>query len=225
MGATAERPKELPPMPLTDVTARNAKPSEKTRRLTDSAGLYLEISPAGGKWWRFKYRFDGKEKRLSLGVYPDISLKEARERRDAARRQVAQGVDPSQHRKATKAAKAVRAANSFEVIGREWFEKNSSTWADTHSSKIIRRLERDIFPWLGGRAIAEITAPEVWPSCAASKGVAPWIPRIVPGRIAAASSAMRSPPDGPNAIPSPICAARCHRPGAATSPRSPTRPG
>lgn len=148
-------------MPLTDVTARNAKSIGKTQRLTDSGGLYLEISPAGGKWWRFKYRFDGKEKRLSLGVYPDVSLKEARERRDTARRQVAQGVDPLQHRKATKAAKAVRAANSFEVIGREWFEKNRSTWAETHSSKIIRRLERDIFPWLGGRAIAEITAPEV----------------------------------------------------------------
>lgn len=148
-------------MPLTDIAVRNAKHTSKTQRLSDSAGLYLEISPAGGKWWRFKYRYEGKEKRLSLGVYPDVSLRSARERRDEARQLLAQGIDPSQHRKATKSAKAMRAANSFEVIAREWFEKNRHIWAETHSSKIIRRLERDVFPWVGGVAIAEISASDL----------------------------------------------------------------
>lgn len=148
-------------MSLTDVAVRNAKPAEKSQRLFDSNGLYLEVSPTGGKWWRLKYRIDGKEKRLSLGTYPDVSLKDARDRRDEARKLMASGIDPGEHRKATKAARAERSANSFEVIGREWFEKNRPTWAASHADKIIRRLENDVFPWLGGKAIAEITAPDV----------------------------------------------------------------
>ena len=91
-------------MPLTDVTIRNAKPGEKTVKLFDERGLYLEISPTGGQWWRFKYRFDGKEKRLALGVYPDVTLKDARDRRDAARKLLADGIDPSENRKAQKTA-------------------------------------------------------------------------------------------------------------------------
>jgi len=149
------------PMPLTDTAIRNAKPSAKTVKLFDERGLYLEISPAGGKWWRLKYRFDGKEKRLSLGVYPDVSLKDARDRRDQARKLVADGVDPSEHRKAQKSARSDRLANSFEVVAREWFAKFSKTWVAAHGDRTIRRLERDIFPWLGGRPIAEITAPEL----------------------------------------------------------------
>lgn len=148
-------------MPLTDTAIRNAKPSEKPVKLFDGGGLYLEVSPAGGKWWRLKYRFDGKEKRLSLGVYPDVSLKDARERRDASRKLLADGVDPSENRKAVKAARMDRAANSFEVVTREWFAKYSSTWAANHGDRIIRRFERDIFPWIGGRPIAEITAREL----------------------------------------------------------------
>ncbi len=98
-------------MPLTDVQIRNAKPRERAYKLTDGRGLYLEVSTSGGKWWRFKYRFEGKEKRLSLGVYPDVDLKTARERRDEARRQVANKVDPSQKRKAEKATRLEEAAN------------------------------------------------------------------------------------------------------------------
>ena len=99
-------------MPLTDTAIRNAKPAEKPLRLFDGGGLYLEVAPtSGGKWWRFKYRFEGKEKRLSLGVYPDVDLKTARERRDEARRQVANKVDPSQKRKAEKATRLEEAAN------------------------------------------------------------------------------------------------------------------
>lgn len=148
-------------MPLTDIALKAAKPTEKTQRLFDGGGLYLEISTAGGKWWRFKYRFDGKEKRLSLGVYPDVSLKDARERRDEMRRLVANDVDPGVNRKIQKAAKLERSANSFETIAREWYAKHSPGWAETHSSKIIRRLEKDVFPWMGGRPISEITAQEL----------------------------------------------------------------
>jgi len=148
-------------MALTDTTIRNAKPTEKTKKLFDSGGLYLEVAPSGGKWWRLKYRFGGKEKRLSLGVYPDVSLKDARDRRDTARKLLANEIDPGENRKAKKAANAERAENSFEVVAREWFGKYSSDWSDTHADKIIRRLERDIFPWIGGKPIADITAPQL----------------------------------------------------------------
>ncbi|MXS82155.1 tyrosine-type recombinase/integrase [Nitrosomonas oligotropha] len=148
-------------MPLTDTAIRNIKPGVKSIKLFDERGLYLEVSPSGGKWWRLKYRFDNKEKRISLGVYPDISLKDARDRRDEARKLLANGVDPSENRKAIKSTRMDRAANSFEVVGREWFAKYSPTWASNHGDRIIRRFERDIFPWIGGRPIAEITAPEL----------------------------------------------------------------
>jgi integrase len=148
-------------MPLTDTAIRNAKPGEKPVRLFDGSGLYLEVSPTGGKWWRLKYRFDGKEKRLSLGVYPDVSLKDARDRRDASRKLLADGIDPSQNRKAMKSARADRSANSFEVVAREWFAKYSATWAANHGNRIIRRFERDIFPWIGGRPIADVNATEL----------------------------------------------------------------
>ncbi|SET32675.1 Integrase [Nitrosomonas marina] len=148
-------------MPLTDITIRNAKPDTKTKKLFDERGLYLEISPAGGKWWRLKYRFNDKEKRISLGVYPDVGLKDARDRRDEARKLLANGIDPSENRKAMKSARKERSANSFEVIAREWYAKYSTAWAKNHSERIIRRFERDIFPWIGGRPIAEINAPEL----------------------------------------------------------------
>ena len=127
----------------------------------DGGGLYLEIAPAGGKWWRLKYRFGGKEKRLSLGVYPDVGLKVARERRDDARRLLANQVDPGEHRKATKAARVESAANSFEVVAREWFSKFRPNWVDNHADKIISRLERDLFPWVGANPIANVTAREL----------------------------------------------------------------
>lgn len=148
-------------MPLTDVEIRSAKSKDKSYRLFDGGGLYLEVAPSGGKWWRFKFRFSGKEKRLSFGVYPDVGLKVARERRDDARKLLANDIDPSENRKVQKAAKLERAANSFESVGREWFAKYMPGWAKGHSDKIIRRLEMDVFPWLGGRPISEITALEL----------------------------------------------------------------
>jgi integrase len=151
----------VPTLTLTDTKIRNAKPGKKPQRLFDERGLYLEVSPAGGKWWRLKYRFGGKEKRLSLGVYPDVSLKDARDRRDDSRKLLADGIDPSVNRKATKAASIYRAANSFEVVTREWFAKFSVDWAPNHSVRVIRLFERDIFPMIGGLPISEVTAPEL----------------------------------------------------------------
>ena len=148
-------------MPLTDTSIRNAKPGAKTKKMFDAGGLYLVVAPSGGKWWRLKFRYEGKEKQLSLGVYPGFRLKEARERRDEARRLLANDIDPSQHRHAKKAAKEERAANSFEVVAREWFAKHSPNWAANHADRIIRRLERDIFPWIGGKPIAEVTPPQL----------------------------------------------------------------
>jgi integrase len=146
-------------MALTDTAIRKAKPGEKPVKLTDEKGLYLLINPNGSRWWRFDYRFDGKRKTLSMGVYPDISLKDARDKRDEARKLLTQGVDPAEHRKAAHAARADSLANSFEVIAREWFAKNQSSWSETHGDRILRRLERDIFPWIGKKPIADLTPP------------------------------------------------------------------
>ena len=160
-------------MSLTDAAIRSAKPGAKPIRLFDSGGLYLEVAPSGGKWWRLKYRIDGKEKRLSLGTYPDVPLagrkvKEsgtwidgARERRDKARQLLAEGIDPSAHRKAVRRTKTENAANSFEAVAREWHRKFAARWTVSHSEKNMRALERDVFPWLGSRPIADLTAPDL----------------------------------------------------------------
>jgi hypothetical protein len=151
-------------MTLTDTACRNAKPKDKAYKLFDERGLYLLVNPNGAKGWRFKYQFSGKEKLLSLGVYPDVSLggrDGARARRDAGRELLARGVDPSAKRQAEKQRNLAAAGNSFQVIAREWFAKFSPGWKPTHAEKIIRRLERDVFPWIGTRPITEITAPEL----------------------------------------------------------------
>ncbi len=163
-------------MALTDTAIRNAKPGLKQRKLADEKGLYILIHPNGSKYWRFKYRIDGKEKLLALGVYPDIPLasrahtgesgkplkiKGARELRDEARELLAQGVDPGEHRKVHRATKQGRAANSFEVIAREWYTKFSIEWAPSHADKIINRLENDVFPWIGSKPISEIRPMEL----------------------------------------------------------------
>ena len=148
-------------MPLNDAKIRNAKPEPKSVKLFDERGLFIIITSTGGKWWRFRYTFDKKEKLLSLGVYPDVGLKDAREKRDAARKLLAEGIDPGENRKAQKATKHARAANSFEIVAREWYLKHSSNWVPSHGDRIIRRFERDIFPWIGARPIADITAPEL----------------------------------------------------------------
>ena len=148
-------------MPLTDIAIRRAQPSKKSRKIFDGRGLYLEVAPRGGKWWRFKYRFRGKEKRLSLGVYPDVSLKEARQRCEDARRTLSREIDPSEHRQALKAARVQEASNSFEAVAREWLEKHTPNWTPSHSSRINSQLERDVFPWIGGKPVAAVTPSQL----------------------------------------------------------------
>jgi integrase len=146
-------------MPLTQTQIEKAKPGPAAHRLWDSQGLYLEVSPSGGKWWRLKYRIARKEKRLSLGTFPDVSLKNARKRRDAARELIADGIDPSKQRKAEKRDAKGREANTFDAVAREWYAKQARAWVPTHAADVIRRLESNLFPEIGATPIAELTAP------------------------------------------------------------------
>jgi integrase len=123
--------------------------------------MFLLITPTGGKLWRLKYRFEGREKLLALGAYPEVGLGEARERRDDARKQLAARVDPGAVRKAQKAAKEALIANAFEVVAREWHARQAPAWAPSHGDKILRRFELDVFPWLGTRPVGEITPREL----------------------------------------------------------------
>lgn len=146
-------------MKLSDTAIKKAKPEAKSYKMSDGGGMYLEVMPSGSKYWRLKYRFGGKEKRLAFGVYPDVTLAEARSRRDAARKLLANDTDPSVAKQAKKAANVELGANSFEVIAREWFIRHAPNWKENHSSKIIARLEKDVFPWIGTKPITEIAAP------------------------------------------------------------------
>lgn len=145
-------------MALTVNDLKSIKPGKKTRKLTDGRGLYLLITPTGGKWWRFDYRFGGKRKTLSMGTYPDVSLKEARNRIDIARLQLTNKIDPADLRKVVEQPHDEEA---FEFIAREWFFKNSPNWSASHSRKIIARLEQNVFPWIGTRPARDIAAPEL----------------------------------------------------------------
>ena len=148
-------------MALTAIEIKAAKATDKPFKMADGGGLYLLVQNNGARYWRLDYRFAGKRKTLAIGVYPEISLLQARERREAARKILANGADPSDIKKAQKAAKVALIENSFESVAREWFSKHAPNWKENHSSKIIRRLEADIFPWLGARPIGDIGAPEL----------------------------------------------------------------
>lgn len=145
--------------PLSPSGVANAKPKDKPYALRDGRGLLLLVESRGGKLWRFDYRRPetGKRNMLSLGTYPDVSLKQARERREEARKLLADGIDPGAKRKAEASADA----DTFEAVAREWFAMHSPKWAPGHAVKIIRRLERDVFPWIGSRPIARLKAPDV----------------------------------------------------------------
>ncbi|WP_421793889.1 tyrosine-type recombinase/integrase [Hydrocarboniphaga effusa] len=145
-------------MPLSDTAVRNAKPADKAFKLTDERGMYLLVQQAG-KYWRLDYRFGGKRRTLALGVYPDVSLKAARDRRDDARRLISEGIDPGTHKKLTKAKE--QSADSFEAVALEWLAKFSPNWTPDHGDRIKRRLEVDVFPWLGARQVGDITPPEL----------------------------------------------------------------
>jgi len=148
-------------MPLTDIVAKNAKPREKLYKLADGDGMFLSVRPNGGKYWQMKYRFGGKEKTLSFGVYDEVSLKEARDKREVARKLLRDGVDPSENKKEIKREILIKTENSFEAIAREWHEKQTPGWTPRHADYTIKRLEADIFPSIGYRPINEIKAPEL----------------------------------------------------------------
>jgi integrase len=150
-------------MPLTDTAIRRAKPTSKTQRISDAGGLYLEIAPSGGKWWRWKYRFQKKEKRLSFGVYPDVGLAEARSKRDEARKLLAAGSDPGEHRKAIKVAGLEHAANSFEVVAREWLAVRKHEWTATQYTKEEGRLKKHAFPWIGSKPVSGLGVADIRP--------------------------------------------------------------
>lgn len=146
-------------MPLSDTACRKAKPTDKPFKISDGGGLYLEVMPNGSKYWRQKYRISGIEKRLALGVYPDVPLKLARKRRDTAREQLASGIDPGEAKRAAKIAQA--GAESFEAIAREWMTQTNAKRTPRTNETIKKRLEADLFPWLGKRPILDIKAPEL----------------------------------------------------------------
>jgi len=145
---------------LSETKVRTAKPKKTDYKLFDGGGLYLLVTQSGGKLWNFKYRFFGKEKKISFGPYPAISLAGARAKKDEARKQIANGIDPMAVRKAMKQA-ATAEAETFEVIAREWHTKFKPTWTAVHADTIMARMERDLFPWIGLRPINEIKAPEL----------------------------------------------------------------
>ena len=148
-------------MKLTDTAIRKAKPEAKPYKMADGNGMYLEVMPSGAKYWRLKYRHMGKEKRLALGVYPDVSLAEARDKRDAERKLIAKNIDPSAAKQAEKREKRIASANTFEAVAREWIENRSNDWTAAHKALTLRTLEQDAFPSLGNRPIAEISSSEL----------------------------------------------------------------
>ena len=148
-------------MPLTDAKVRALKPREKTYRLGDAGGLYVEVATNGSRYWRMKYRVAGKEKRLAFGVYPDVSLADAREKRDAAKKILAAGGDPGETKKSEKLAQKLNAENTFEAVAREWHQTKADRWSLRYRDEIIDTFEKDIFPYIGKRPIADIKPMEL----------------------------------------------------------------
>lgn len=148
-------------MPLTNTECKNAKPQDKPKKLSDGGGLYLEVMPNGSKYWRLKYRFLGKEKRLALGVYPTITLAEAREKREEAKKLLAQDIDPSEAKKERKRQLATETENTFKAVALEWHEIKKHGLSEGYAQKIKRRLEMHLFPYIGNRPISKITPPEL----------------------------------------------------------------
>jgi hypothetical protein len=203
--------------PLTDTKVRKSKPAEKDIKLFDGGGLFLLITPSGGKLWHFKYRFAGKEKKLSFGTYPEVSLADAREKRNAARKQVAAGIDPSESRKAMKATRGC-SENSFEVVAREWHGEFVHTWSMVHADTKIDRLEKDVFPWMGERSIGEITPPELLRVLRRieSRGALDTAHRIRNHAVGFFVTPLQ--PEGQRGTRRPICGELCRRSSATTLP-------
>jgi integrase len=147
-------------MPLSDAALRNLKPTDKTYKRADGQGLYVLVKPDGGRYWRLKYRYAGREGVLALGVYPEVGAAEARARRDEAKRLLRDGIDPATKRREEKAKRRSDAENTFEAVAREWISKQAK-WTPDHAARVSRSLEQNLFPYIGSRPIAEIKPPEV----------------------------------------------------------------
>ena len=148
-------------MPLNDRQIKHSKPKDKPYKLTDGNGLYLHITPAGGKLWKLDYAIDGKRKTLSIGKYPHLSLVEAREAAENARKMKAQGIDPSQAKQQAKAERQAALLNTFEHIARDWHQNNISRWKPNHAQRIMRYLEKDVFPYIGSSPIQELRVAHI----------------------------------------------------------------
>lgn len=148
-------------MKLSDPKVKKAKPETKPYKMADGGGMYVEVMPNGSKYWRLKYRYAGKEKRLALGVYPAVTLAHARTRRDDARKLLANGVDPSEIKQTQKKQNKIAIENSFEAIAREWHALNTPRWTANHAYDVLRSLEKEIFPAFGDAPISAIDAPTV----------------------------------------------------------------
>ena len=146
---------------LTDTAIRKAKPAEKPYKMPDGGGLYLQVTPSGGRLWRMNYRFAGKYKTLALGVYPDVPLARAREKRDEARQALADGIDPAGAKQEKKRAAKIAQANNFEAVARAWYAIAYQGKAEATREKVMARLENDVFPIIGALPVSSITAPQV----------------------------------------------------------------
>ena len=148
-------------MGLTVAEVKTARPNSKNYKLSDGGGMYLLVQANGAKYWRLSYRFEGKQKTLAIGVYPDLSLKDARVQREIAKSQLADGIDPSALRKSSKITQVLESFNTFESIANEWFKKQSHTWVESHCKDVRRRLEANIYPSLGSLSISSIEPIDV----------------------------------------------------------------
>jgi integrase len=148
-------------MPLTDTAVKKAKPGSRPMKLSDGKGMYLLVNPTGSKLWRWKYRLLGKERVMSFGAYPDVSLAQARDALDHARKLLASGADPVAKRKADRKASLTAAENSFESVARKWWAHWKPTRTDQHAGQVMRRFEANVFPYIGTRPVSEIQAPEL----------------------------------------------------------------
>ena len=198
-------------MPLTDTHIRSLKPDVKPRKYFDGGGLFLFVPANGSKLWRMAYRFDGKSKLLSFGEYPTISLKDARERREEAKRMLSKGIDPSDHKRQLRQARAIAERDSFQNIAREWHETRMAEFSEKHQGTVMYRLETYIFPAIGKTHIAKLETRDVMRSSSLwNRGET----TRLPGEYCKSSvrcSAMRSSRAGRNTMSQPICGEPCDR--------------
>lgn len=191
-------------MALTDVKVKTAKPKEKPYKLADGGGMYLLINANGSKYWRMKYRFVGKEKMLSIGVYPDVSLADAREKRSEARKILAAGGDPGETKKEEKIAQQMTLKNTFEAVAREWHQTKADRWSLRYRDEIIDTFEKDIFPTLASARLPKSSQWSYWKHCVKWKNAELWRKCARSASVVVRCFAMQLSLVGPNTTQPPI---------------------